>query len=160
MSQLPKVLAVRDRLPHLKTVIVIGAGAHGSAFLDWDRLLAAASDSFTTVDTAAEDPALLIYTSGTTGQPKGALHAHRVMLGSVPPVEQWLSHWPQRQRGDVDAGRMGVDRRPLRRPLPGLVLRHAGGGASLRQVRSRTRLRAAGTGTRSASASSRRPRSR
>ncbi len=95
MSQLPKVLAVRDRLPHLKTVIVIGAGAHGSAFLDWDRLLAAASDSFTTVDTAAEDPALLIYTSGTTGQPKGALHAHRVMLGSVPPVEQWLSHWPQ-----------------------------------------------------------------
>src|ERR1700704_2713286 len=95
MSQLPKVLAVRDRLPHLKTVIVIGAGAHGSAFLDWDRLLAAASDSFTTVDTAAEDPALLIYTSGTTGQPHGALHAPRVVLGSGPPVEQWLSHWPQ-----------------------------------------------------------------
>jgi acetyl-CoA synthetase len=95
MSQLPKVLPVRDRLPHLKTVIVIGAGAHGSAFLDWDRLLAASSDSFATVDTAAEDPALLIYTSGTTGQPKGALHAHRVMLGSVPPVEQWLSHWPR-----------------------------------------------------------------
>ena len=95
MSQLPKVLAVRDRLPHLKTIIVIGAGAHGSAFLDWDRLLAASSDSFATVDTAAEDPALLIYTSGTTGQPKGALHAHRVMLGSVPPVEQWLSHWPR-----------------------------------------------------------------
>jgi acetyl-CoA synthetase len=95
MTQLPKVLAVRDRLPHLKTIIVIGAGAHGSAFLDWERLLAASSDYFATVDTAAEDPALLIYTSGTTGQPKGALHAHRVMLGSVPPVEQWLSHWPR-----------------------------------------------------------------
>jgi acetyl-CoA synthetase len=95
MTQLPKVLAVRDRLPQLRTVIVIGAGAHGSVFLDWDRLLAASSDSFATVDTAAEDPALLIYTSGTTGQPKGALHAHRVMLGSVPPVEQWLSHWPR-----------------------------------------------------------------
>jgi acetyl-CoA synthetase len=95
MAQLPKVLAVRDRLPHLKTIIVIGAGAHGGAFFDWDRLLAAASDNFATVDTAAEDPALLIYTSGTTGQPKGALHAHRVMLGSVPPVEQWLSHWPR-----------------------------------------------------------------
>jgi acetyl-CoA synthetase len=95
MSQLPKVLAVRDRLPHLKTVIVIGAGAHGVQFLDWERLLEAASDNFTTADTKAEDPALLIYTSGTTGQPKGALHAHRVMIGSVPPVEQWLSHWPQ-----------------------------------------------------------------
>ena len=95
MSQLPKVLAVRDRLPHLKTVIVIGAGAHGRDFLDWDLLLAAASDGFATADTAAEDPALLIYTSGTTGQPKGALHAHRMMLGSIPPVEQWLSHWPR-----------------------------------------------------------------
>jgi acetyl-CoA synthetase len=95
ISELPKVLAVRDRLPHLRTLIVIGAGAHGEGFLDWDRLLEAASDNFATVDTAAEDPALLIYTSGTTGQPKGALHAHRVMLGSVPPVEQWLSHWPQ-----------------------------------------------------------------
>src|SRR5262245_47838998 len=71
MSQLPKVLAVRDRLPHLKTVIVIGAGSDGSVFLDWDRLLAAASDDFRTVDTLAEDPALLIYTSGTTGQPQG-----------------------------------------------------------------------------------------
>ena len=95
MSQLPKLLAVRDRLPHLKTVIVIGAGAHGRDFLDWDRLLATASDSFATVDTAAEDPALLIYTSGTTGQPKGALHAHRMMLGVVPAMEQWLSHWPR-----------------------------------------------------------------
>jgi acetyl-CoA synthetase len=95
MSQLPKLLAVRDRLPHLNTVIVIGAGAHGRDFLDWDRLLAAASDHFATVDTAAEDPALLIYTSGTTGQPKGALHAHRMMLGVVPAVEQWLGHWPR-----------------------------------------------------------------
>ena len=51
-----KVLAVRERLPHLKTIIVIGAGANGSAFLDWDRLLAAASDRFATVDTAAEGP--------------------------------------------------------------------------------------------------------
>ena len=145
MTQLPKVLAVRDRLPHLKTVIVIGAGAHGSAFLDWDRLLAASSDSFATVDTAAEDPALLIYTSGTTGQPKGALHAHRVHAGLGAAGRAVAEPLAARQRGDVDAGRMGVDRRPLRRAVPGLVLRHAGGGASLRQVRSRARLCAPGT---------------
>jgi acetyl-CoA synthetase len=95
MAQLPKILAVRERLPHLKTVIIIGAGAHSRDFLDWDLLLGAASDRFATVDTDAEDPALLIYTSGTTGQPKGALHAHRMMLGSIPPVEQWLGHWPR-----------------------------------------------------------------
>jgi acetyl-CoA synthetase len=95
MANVPKILAVRDRLPHLKTVIVIGAGAHSARFLDWDRLLAAASDGFKTLDTDAEDPALLIYTSGTTGQPKGALHAHRMMLGIIPAVEQMLGHWPR-----------------------------------------------------------------
>src|SRR5260221_6516586 len=57
MSELPKVLAVRERLPHLKTVIVIGAGKHGSTFLDWDRLLAAPSASFPPVDPAAGGPA-------------------------------------------------------------------------------------------------------
>ena len=49
-----------------------------------------ASPDFTPVDTLAEDPAVLIYTSGTTGQPKGALHAHRTLLGHLPGVE-----WPQ-----------------------------------------------------------------
>lgn len=95
MANVPKILAVRDRLPHLETVIVIGAGTHGSQFLDWARLLDRASDKFATLDTDAEDPALLIYTSGTTGQPKGALHAHRMMLGCIPAVEQMLSHWPR-----------------------------------------------------------------
>ena len=95
MANVPKILAVRDRLPHLKTLIVVGAGTHGAQFLDWDRLLAAASADFTTVDTDAEDPALLIYTSGTTGQPKGALHAHRMVLGTIPAVEQMLGHWPR-----------------------------------------------------------------
>jgi len=83
MSQLSKLLAVRDRLPHLKTIIVIGSGAHGSAFLDWDRLLGAASDRFATVDTAAEDPALLIYTSGTTGLPKGVVHTHNTSFWAI-----------------------------------------------------------------------------
>jgi acetyl-CoA synthetase len=95
LANVPKILAVRDRLPHLKTIIVIGAGADSAAFLDWDRLLDAASDTFATVDTDAEDPALLIYTSGTTGQPKGALHAHRMVLGTIPAVEQMLGHWPR-----------------------------------------------------------------
>lgn len=52
--------------------------------------LDAASAHLTPVDTAAEDPALIIYSSGTTGQPKGALHAHRTLLGHLPGVE-----WPQ-----------------------------------------------------------------
>lgn len=47
-------------------------------------------DRFETVDTGAEDPAVLIYTSGTTGAPKGALHAHRMLIGHLPGVE--VSH--------------------------------------------------------------------
>ena len=41
------------------------------------------------------DPALLIYTSGTTGPSKGALHAHRVLLGHLPGVEMSHSGFPQ-----------------------------------------------------------------
>ena len=50
------------------------------------------------MDTAAEDAAMMIYTSGTTGQPKGALHAHRVLLGHLPGAE--LPHYPFPQAGD------------------------------------------------------------
>ena len=39
------------------------------------------------VATRSDDPALMIYTSGTTGPPKGALHAHRVLLGHLPGIE-------------------------------------------------------------------------
>lgn len=49
-------------------------------------------------DTSADDPAILIYTSGTTGPPKGALHAHRVLLGHLPGVE--ISHDFLPQDGD------------------------------------------------------------
>ena len=46
-------------------------------------------------DTAADDPALLIYTSGTTGASKGALHAHRVLLGHLPGVAMSHGGLPQ-----------------------------------------------------------------
>src|SRR6185312_15766646 len=45
-----------------------------------EKLLADASHSFETVDTAADDPAQLYYSSGTTGLAKGILHAHRYLL--------------------------------------------------------------------------------
>jgi acetyl-CoA synthetase len=45
-----------------------------------DELLAQASDSYETADTAADDPAQLYYSSGTTGLAKGILHAHRYLL--------------------------------------------------------------------------------
>jgi acetyl-CoA synthetase len=54
-----------------------------------------ARDAFTNVDTAADDPAFLNFTSGTTGNPKGALQAHRSMLGHLPGAEFGLDFFPQ-----------------------------------------------------------------
>ncbi|MBP0599889.1 acyl-CoA synthetase [Herbaspirillum sp. LeCh32-8] len=83
-----KLAGIRDKLPELKTVFTID-GAHPGT-VDLHAALAGQSEAFTPVATRADDPAVIIYTSGTTGQPKGALHAHRVLLGHLPGVE--MSH--------------------------------------------------------------------
>ncbi len=95
-GNLEKIAGIRPRLPQLASLIVIdgGAGEAGPA-TDLRQAIAAASDRFTAADTAAEDPAVLIYTSGTTGPPKGALHAHRVLLGHLPGVEMPHEFFPQ-----------------------------------------------------------------
>ncbi|OWY27110.1 acyl-CoA synthetase [Herbaspirillum robiniae] len=83
-----KLAGIRDRLPELKTVFTIDGPQPGT--VDLHAALAGHGEDFTPVDTRADDPAVIIYTSGTTGQPKGALHAHRVLLGHLPGVE--MSH--------------------------------------------------------------------
>jgi acetyl-CoA synthetase len=93
---LAKLDDIRAEAPALTCVLSVdGAGDGADSFSD---LLARASDDFTAVDTAADDPAMMIYTSGTTGQPKGALHAHRVLLGHLPGIE--LPHFEFPQAGD------------------------------------------------------------
>jgi acetyl-CoA synthetase len=87
--------AIRDRLTHLRQVI----GVDVPGMLDWKGLLEKASSRFHPVDTAADDPALIIYTSGTTGPPKGALKAHRTLIGNVPGFVHSHDFFPQ--PGDV-----------------------------------------------------------
>ena len=93
-ANLPKVLEVREDLPELNTVIVT-EGEIPDGVTGFDDLIAKGSDQFTPVATRADDPALIIYTSGTTGPPKGALHAHRVLLGHLPGVEMPHDFFPQ-----------------------------------------------------------------
>ena len=93
-----KLSKIRDRLPELKAVYVTGGAVSTGVNSFWPSI-EAASDQFASVDTSADDPAIIIYTSGTTGNPKGALHAHRVLLGHLPNVEMVHEFFPK--PGDV-----------------------------------------------------------
>jgi acetyl-CoA synthetase len=99
---LAKIAPIRHRLPDLARIYVVGANLPDSehdGVASFSAVLERASDRFVPVTTRAEDPALIIYTSGTTGNPKGALHAHRTLLGHLPGVE--LSHDFFPQPGDL-----------------------------------------------------------
>src|SRR5665647_1898240 len=88
-----RIAEIRKDLPDLK--LVLSLDGEGEGALDFAATLARASSDFTPVDTAADDPAMMVYTSGTTGQPKGALHAHRVLIGHLPGVETHHDFFPQ-----------------------------------------------------------------
>ena len=90
--------AVKPRLATLKHVIGV-AGARESAVHDWNDLLSRAASTLKAVDTAADDPAVIIYTSGTTGAPKGALEAHRLLIGNLSGFVHSHDFFPQ--PGDV-----------------------------------------------------------
>ena len=49
-----------------------------------------AADEFTTVDTSADDVALLAFTSGTTGRPKATMHFHRDVLAIADTFSRHL----------------------------------------------------------------------
>jgi acetyl-CoA synthetase len=93
-ANLPKIMEIWQNLPHLKTVLVTGGEKNGKA-LDFWEMVGKGSPDFQPVKTRADDPALIIYTSGTTGPPKGALHAHRTLLGHLPGVEFPHNFFPQ-----------------------------------------------------------------
>ena len=78
-------------------VLCVDGGRGGAA--DFWALLREGAGTFATVDTDADDPAFLLFTSGTTGPAKGALHAHRSLLGHMPCIEMQHDFFPQ--PGDV-----------------------------------------------------------
>jgi acetyl-CoA synthetase len=74
-----KVAGIREDLPQLEHVIVVG-GPGPADTLDLDALLREASPELEIVATQPEDMALLHFTSGTTGTPKGAIHVHDAVV--------------------------------------------------------------------------------
>ena len=76
----------RNTCPQLRTVLGVGdpTVTHGHCDFNFAAAVARGRSGFVPVMTQADDPAVLIYTSGTTGNPKGALLAHRALIGNLP----------------------------------------------------------------------------
>jgi 2-aminobenzoate-CoA ligase len=68
---------------------------------DAEHRCAAKDGTFTAVDTAADDVAMLASTSGTTGQPKVAMHFHRDVLATC---DTFSRHLLAPHAGDVFTG--------------------------------------------------------
>ena len=95
-SRYDDLRALAPELPDLGTIVGCGCGEANDEF--WN-LLERGAENLEMVETSADDPACLIYTSGTTGPPKGALVAHRAVIGNFTGFEMSQNFFPR--EGDV-----------------------------------------------------------
>ncbi|MEX0620207.1 MAG: AMP-dependent synthetase/ligase [Solirubrobacterales bacterium] len=95
---LPRVEEIRDRLPKLEHLVVIGGEGGTISYEDFMLL----DPDFDPLPIASEvgldDPLTLIYTSGTTGPPKGVTLTHGNLLRMQTAVMQGVINLP-----DTDA---------------------------------------------------------
>jgi 4-hydroxybenzoate-CoA ligase len=93
-SLAPTVLSVRDRLPHLRAVIVVGAGAQQRPRSPdvhfFEELLGKAEPIPFTAPTMSDEVALWMYTSGSTGEPKAVRHVHTSLMATARLMGQGI----------------------------------------------------------------------
>jgi acetyl-CoA synthetase len=74
-----KVQLIRERLPQLRLIFVIGPNQlEGTK--NFYECLDREPSTFTVPATSPHDPAILHFTSGTTGRPKAVVHAHEAVV--------------------------------------------------------------------------------
>ena len=66
-----------------------------------DARMAGKPTDFATVDTAADDPAIIGFTSGSTGTPKGTIHFHRDIMAAA---DTFIGHVVKIQADDIVCG--------------------------------------------------------
>jgi 4-hydroxybenzoate-CoA ligase len=83
------IAPVIEQLPHLKTLVLVGAAEEDKARLRgrdvylFEDLIAEASAQPFTADTLSDEVAFWLYTSGSTGEPKGVKHVHSSLMATA-----------------------------------------------------------------------------
>jgi acetyl-CoA synthetase len=91
---LANIAAARPRCAKLEKIAVVGSMSSNGAALPADYIdlraeIEKASDDFSRVPTATQDPMLIYFSSGTTGMPKMVLHNHSLPLGHIVTAKYW-----------------------------------------------------------------------
>jgi len=85
-----------EDLPSLQHVILVGGEPSRRKELSFYDIHGS-STQIKHHPTHSEQPAQMFYTSGTTGPPKGALHAHRFILGHIPSFQLYFELAPHKK---------------------------------------------------------------
>ena len=80
----PRLLAVRERCPWVRAILIVGGRAAGAP--DFDEALARAKPVIEAAATSREDIVYWGYTSGSTGRPKAAVHSHQDFVAAADLV--------------------------------------------------------------------------
>ncbi|HEV1999237.1 MAG TPA: AMP-binding protein, partial [Xanthobacteraceae bacterium] len=84
----PAILPILERLPQLRTIVLVDAKAeHKAAFkreaLTFEEVLSRGKTEPLIADTVSDEVAFWLYSSGSTGEPKGAKHVHSSLIATA-----------------------------------------------------------------------------
>ncbi len=82
-----KLMQAKEKCPTLEVVLTPKGTVDGS--VDFTAEVEKASDSFTRVETRADEAMLLYFTSGTTGYPKAVMHDFTYPLAHIITAKHW-----------------------------------------------------------------------